>query len=112
MTETTQSSMPLDRDELLAGYRIVQRTIIRPDQELDIRPLYVGGVSSMSGEIGGARQSGAPDDERAALEPGAPEAQSSDGDSLAQQRTRRRGWRDGQGRAPDDVRHLLQRLSR
>jgi len=27
------------------GFRVVQRAIIRADQELDIRPLYVGGVS-------------------------------------------------------------------
>lgn len=28
-----------------AGFRVVHRTIMRPDQEIDIRPLYVGGVS-------------------------------------------------------------------
>lgn len=27
------------------GFRVVHRTILRPDQEIDIRPLYVGGVS-------------------------------------------------------------------
>lgn len=27
------------------GFRVVHRTIIRPEQEIDIRPLYVGGVS-------------------------------------------------------------------
>ena len=28
-----------------AGFRVVHRTILRPDQEIDIRPMYVGGVS-------------------------------------------------------------------
>jgi galactofuranosylgalactofuranosylrhamnosyl-N-acetylglucosaminyl-diphospho-decaprenol beta-1,5/1,6-galactofuranosyltransferase len=31
----------------LAGMRIVHRTILRADQELDIRPLYVGGVTAI-----------------------------------------------------------------
>ncbi|MGH3354901.1 MAG: glycosyltransferase, partial [Nocardioidaceae bacterium] len=39
--------------------RTVQRTIIRADQELDIRPLYIGGMSSLIGGDEGARQSGA-----------------------------------------------------
>jgi len=42
--------------------RIVQRTILRPDQELDIRPLYVGGVSSFSAGESTSRQSGSDDD--------------------------------------------------
>ncbi|HET7328652.1 MAG TPA: glycosyltransferase [Nocardioidaceae bacterium] len=37
--------------------RVVQRTIIRADQELDIRPLYVGGLSSI-GTQEESRQSG------------------------------------------------------
>jgi galactofuranosylgalactofuranosylrhamnosyl-N-acetylglucosaminyl-diphospho-decaprenol beta-1,5/1,6-galactofuranosyltransferase len=32
-----------------APYRTVQRTLMRPDEELDIRPLYVNGISSFSG---------------------------------------------------------------
>ncbi len=40
--------------------RVVQRAIIRPDQELDIRPLYIGARSAMSNDsISGDRQSGA-----------------------------------------------------
>ena len=39
--------------------RTVQRTIIRPDQELDIRPLYIGGMSAVTGGEASARQSGA-----------------------------------------------------
>jgi galactofuranosylgalactofuranosylrhamnosyl-N-acetylglucosaminyl-diphospho-decaprenol beta-1,5/1,6-galactofuranosyltransferase len=38
--------------------RTVQRTIIRPDQELDVRPLYMGGMSGVTTGEGGARQSG------------------------------------------------------
>jgi galactofuranosylgalactofuranosylrhamnosyl-N-acetylglucosaminyl-diphospho-decaprenol beta-1,5/1,6-galactofuranosyltransferase len=39
--------------------RTVQRTIIRADQELDIRPLYIGGMSAVTGGQASARQSGA-----------------------------------------------------
>ncbi|HEX2176519.1 MAG TPA: glycosyltransferase [Nocardioidaceae bacterium] len=38
--------------------RTVQRTIIRADQELDIRPLYIGGMSAVTGGAATARQSG------------------------------------------------------
>jgi galactofuranosylgalactofuranosylrhamnosyl-N-acetylglucosaminyl-diphospho-decaprenol beta-1,5/1,6-galactofuranosyltransferase len=48
---------------VLDGYRIVQRTIVRPDQELDIRPLYIGGVSTYSAGRSTARQSGAGEDD-------------------------------------------------
>jgi galactofuranosylgalactofuranosylrhamnosyl-N-acetylglucosaminyl-diphospho-decaprenol beta-1,5/1,6-galactofuranosyltransferase len=41
-----------------ALYRIVQRTILRAEQELDIRPLYVGGVSTIGGSEEEGRQSG------------------------------------------------------
>ncbi|HEY7043319.1 MAG TPA: hypothetical protein VH419_06595, partial [Nocardioidaceae bacterium] len=49
-----------------SGWRVVQRTIIRPDQELDIRPLYVTGLSGFGGAASTARQSGEeiPDVER------------------------------------------------
>ena len=66
MTETA-AALPttIDESEHLDGYRVVHRMIARADQELDIRPLYVGGVSSMSAGSGGSRQSGAAEDEPA-----------------------------------------------
>jgi hypothetical protein len=48
---------------VLDGYRIVQRTIVRPDQELDIRPLYIGGVSTYSAGRSTAPQSGDGEDD-------------------------------------------------
>ncbi len=42
-----------------ADFRVVQRTLMRADQELDVRVLYVGGVSGISGGDVGSRQSGA-----------------------------------------------------
>ncbi|MDP9444135.1 MAG: glycosyltransferase [Actinomycetota bacterium] len=39
--------------------RVVQRTIIGTDQELDTRPLYVSGLSTMTGGAPASRQSGA-----------------------------------------------------
>jgi len=42
-------------------FRVVQRTIMRADQELDIRPLYVSGLSSFSGGESTSRQSGESD---------------------------------------------------
>ena len=47
-----------DGDGPATGLRIVQRTIIRADQELDIRPLYITGVSSFSAGESTSRQSG------------------------------------------------------
>ena len=58
MTETSNAPAAAD-DKLLDGYRVVQRTIIRPEQELDIRPLYISGVSSYSAGESTSRQSGA-----------------------------------------------------
>jgi galactofuranosylgalactofuranosylrhamnosyl-N-acetylglucosaminyl-diphospho-decaprenol beta-1,5/1,6-galactofuranosyltransferase len=46
----------------LAGHRVVQRTILRADQELDIRPLYISGLSNFSAGESTSRQSGASDD--------------------------------------------------
>jgi galactofuranosylgalactofuranosylrhamnosyl-N-acetylglucosaminyl-diphospho-decaprenol beta-1,5/1,6-galactofuranosyltransferase len=43
------------------SFRVVQRTIMRAEQELDIRPLYVTGLSSFSGGESSARQSGSAD---------------------------------------------------
>ncbi len=40
------------------GFRVVQRTIVRHDQELDVAALYVGGVSGVAGGDSGSRQSG------------------------------------------------------
>jgi galactofuranosylgalactofuranosylrhamnosyl-N-acetylglucosaminyl-diphospho-decaprenol beta-1,5/1,6-galactofuranosyltransferase len=57
LLETTDDIDPLE------GHRVVQRTILRPDQELDIRPLYVGGLSSFSTGESTSRQSGASDDD-------------------------------------------------
>ena len=50
MTDTAEAAVndaSVEADPL-AGHRIVSRTILRPDQELDIRPLYVGGISATS----------------------------------------------------------------
>jgi galactofuranosylgalactofuranosylrhamnosyl-N-acetylglucosaminyl-diphospho-decaprenol beta-1,5/1,6-galactofuranosyltransferase len=52
--------LPQSPDAL--GFRVVQRTIMRPDQELDIRPLYVSGLSSFTGGETTSRQSGAGED--------------------------------------------------
>jgi len=49
-------------DAVEPGWRIVQRTIIRADQDLDIRPLYVNGLSGFGGAAAGSRQSGAEDE--------------------------------------------------
>jgi galactofuranosylgalactofuranosylrhamnosyl-N-acetylglucosaminyl-diphospho-decaprenol beta-1,5/1,6-galactofuranosyltransferase len=46
----------------LAGHRVVQRTILRADQELDIRPLYISGLSNFSTGESTSRQSGASED--------------------------------------------------
>jgi galactofuranosylgalactofuranosylrhamnosyl-N-acetylglucosaminyl-diphospho-decaprenol beta-1,5/1,6-galactofuranosyltransferase len=48
-------------DEAVSGrdFRIVQRTLMRADQELDVRSLYLGGVSAFSAGGNAARQSGA-----------------------------------------------------
>jgi galactofuranosylgalactofuranosylrhamnosyl-N-acetylglucosaminyl-diphospho-decaprenol beta-1,5/1,6-galactofuranosyltransferase len=46
-----------------AGRRVVQRTILRADQELDIRPLYVSGLSSFSSGESTSRQSGSDEPE-------------------------------------------------
>ncbi len=38
-------------NETGTGFRVVHRTIMRPDQEIDIRPLYVGGVSGFGASV-------------------------------------------------------------
>ncbi len=57
MTQTNEDA--LEESPAAAGLRVVQRTIIRADQELDVRPLYVTGLSSFSSGESTARQSGA-----------------------------------------------------
>jgi len=47
LTDTAEAAVSgagVDTDPL-AGHRVVARTILRPDQEIDIRPLYVSGFS-------------------------------------------------------------------
>ncbi|UAL28631.1 glycosyltransferase [Nocardioides rotundus] len=44
--------------ETTRGYRIVQHTLMRPDEDLDIRPLYVNGLSSFSGGDAPTKQMG------------------------------------------------------
>ncbi len=46
-------------------FRVVQRTIMRPDQELDIRPLYVSGLSSFGGSSTSGPAGVSPDDDKA-----------------------------------------------
>ncbi len=54
-------------------FRVVQRTIMRADQELDIRPLYVTGLSGFGGGESMSRQSGASDTPQSPV-PGSAEA--------------------------------------
>ena len=54
------TSTPSVEAAVEVGYRTVQRTLMRADQELDVRALYVGGVSHFgAAEGGGTGQSGA-----------------------------------------------------
>ncbi len=66
MTETAAQTAPtttaVPRPAAEPGWRVVQRTIIRGDQDLDIRPLYINGLSSFGGAASTARQSGADDE--------------------------------------------------
>jgi galactofuranosylgalactofuranosylrhamnosyl-N-acetylglucosaminyl-diphospho-decaprenol beta-1,5/1,6-galactofuranosyltransferase len=65
LPDTAQSPAPEAHAEVVppAGLRIVQRTVMRPDQELDIRPLYVGGVSSFGAASNTSGPSGAATDD-------------------------------------------------
>ncbi len=56
MTETIETTS--QHDSGASSFRVVQRTIMRADQELDIRALYVGGVSNFGGGESASRQSG------------------------------------------------------
>ena len=48
MSDATPSPVSADRES--EGFRVVQRTLMRADQELDVRSLYLAGVSGFSGE--------------------------------------------------------------
>ncbi|MGI8433391.1 MAG: glycosyltransferase [Nocardioidaceae bacterium] len=64
----------------MQGYRVVQHTVIRADQELDIRPLYVSGVSNFSSGESTTRQAGASDTE---LSEAAPDSAPTDEDETS-----------------------------
>jgi len=68
LTDTARPPVLETGDDIdpLVGHRVVQRTILRADQELDIRPLYVSGLSSFSTGESTSRQSGSSDDEEPA----------------------------------------------
>ncbi|HSE71989.1 MAG TPA: glycosyltransferase [Nocardioidaceae bacterium] len=79
MTDTveTLAAPTTSPTETESGFRVVHRTILRPDQEIDIRPLYVGGVSgfttaAMAGPSGASEDAGDAvfyDDESASTSP-------------------------------------------
>ncbi|HEY6935355.1 MAG TPA: glycosyltransferase [Marmoricola sp.] len=56
----TSTTAPETTPSASVGFRVVQRTLLRADQELDVRPLYVSGVSGFgAGDTPAAtRQSG------------------------------------------------------
>lgn len=56
VTDSSVTSDPLE------GHRIVARTILRADQELDIRPLYVGGISGAAAPERTSKNRGEEDD--------------------------------------------------
>jgi galactofuranosylgalactofuranosylrhamnosyl-N-acetylglucosaminyl-diphospho-decaprenol beta-1,5/1,6-galactofuranosyltransferase len=56
---TQERSAPQPSElEFGEGFRAVHRTIVRPDMELDVTSLYVGGVSGSGGGAEGGRRSG------------------------------------------------------
>jgi galactofuranosylgalactofuranosylrhamnosyl-N-acetylglucosaminyl-diphospho-decaprenol beta-1,5/1,6-galactofuranosyltransferase len=65
LTDIAHSPVFEASDEIdpLVGRRVVQRTILRAEQELDIRPLYVSGLSNFSTGESTSRQSGSSEDE-------------------------------------------------
>jgi galactofuranosylgalactofuranosylrhamnosyl-N-acetylglucosaminyl-diphospho-decaprenol beta-1,5/1,6-galactofuranosyltransferase len=60
LVDTATASPPVDtvEDSAPTSFRVVHRTILRPDQEIDIRPLYVGGVSGFGGAAEGKESKG------------------------------------------------------
>jgi galactofuranosylgalactofuranosylrhamnosyl-N-acetylglucosaminyl-diphospho-decaprenol beta-1,5/1,6-galactofuranosyltransferase len=73
LTDTARPPVLETGDDIdpLVGHRVVQRTILRADQELDIRPLYVSGLSNFSTGESTSRQSGSSDEEGSAETPSA-----------------------------------------
>jgi galactofuranosylgalactofuranosylrhamnosyl-N-acetylglucosaminyl-diphospho-decaprenol beta-1,5/1,6-galactofuranosyltransferase len=73
LTDTARPPVLETGDDIdpLVGHRVVQRTILRADQELDIRPLYVSGLSNFSTGESTSRQSGSSDEEETAETPSA-----------------------------------------
>ncbi|MGH3470982.1 MAG: glycosyltransferase [Nocardioidaceae bacterium] len=65
MTESAVSGARSDSASAVErpAFRVVQRTILRPDQELDVQPLYASGLSTFSAGGTPSRQSGAAEDE-------------------------------------------------
>jgi galactofuranosylgalactofuranosylrhamnosyl-N-acetylglucosaminyl-diphospho-decaprenol beta-1,5/1,6-galactofuranosyltransferase len=59
MTSVTRSNQEASSEAASAGFRVVQRTLLQPDQDLDVRSLYVGGVSGFGTGDAGTGQSGA-----------------------------------------------------
>ncbi len=54
--------------ESLSGFRVVQRTIMPPDGDLDIQPLYIAGMTSLAGGVAPSRQSGTVDSDDQPME--------------------------------------------
>ncbi len=67
MTDTAESTAVDTPTEApsRASFRVVHRTVMRPEQEIDIRPLYVGGVSSFAAAPSAAGAAGDTDDKSA-----------------------------------------------
>jgi galactofuranosylgalactofuranosylrhamnosyl-N-acetylglucosaminyl-diphospho-decaprenol beta-1,5/1,6-galactofuranosyltransferase len=55
VSDANETPRPQTED---GSVRVVQRTVIRADQELDVRALYMGGVSQFAGGAAASRQSG------------------------------------------------------
>lgn len=53
MTDTVSPAVatPSGADQTAPTFRVVHRTILRAEQEIDIRPLYVGSVSGLGGTV-------------------------------------------------------------
>ena len=91
------------------GFRVVQRTLIRPDQELDVRALYLAGISAFtSSDDASTRQSGGEFSNKSGKE--GPVAVEAIRGVIGFGRVDRLGHPRRRGRTARDVRHLLQRL--
>jgi galactofuranosylgalactofuranosylrhamnosyl-N-acetylglucosaminyl-diphospho-decaprenol beta-1,5/1,6-galactofuranosyltransferase len=58
LTDTVEAAVATPAPAADTAFRVVHRTIIRPDQEIDIRPLYVGGVASFGSTAGSSGPAG------------------------------------------------------